>query len=330
MADLRTSYMGIPLANPVVVAACSLSNRVDRIQAIEAAGAGALVIRSLFEEEILHDQARLEEELGVGAEAFAEALTYFPPVEHGGPKSHLMWVRRTREAVKMPLIGSLNATNPGTWTDYARQLVDAGVDAIELNTYAVEADANRTAQEVEDRLLATVTAVREAVSVPVAVKLSPYYSVVGHVVARLAQAGINGVVLFNKFWQPDIDLARQAFRPRVSLSTREDLRLPLRWIALLAGQVKLDLIANSGVMDGGDVARALLAGAAAVQVASTLYRNKIEHLGVMVKGLEAWMDAQGYADLAACRGRLSQQQNKMNAAMYERAQYFDFLTRLDR
>lgn len=325
MADLSTTYMGIRLRSPIVVAACSLSGNVEKVKQAEQAGAGALVIKSLFEEQVQREMAEFEDAMEAGGESFAESLSYFPHIQHGEAREHVMWVREVRKAVAMPLIASVNAINPGKWVDYARQLADTGVDGIELNAYAVEADIGRSAAEIEDNLLRTFAAVKAAVDLPIAVKLSPFYTSVGHVVKRLADAGAAGAVLFNRFLQPEIDPAAEVMRHTAALSHPGELRLPLRWIALLYGRVGLDLAGNTGVGTAADVAKYLLAGAQVVQVASAVLRNGIGYLTTMNKELAQWMDDKAHPALSDVRGRMSLKESPANAVALERAHYLDYV-----
>ena len=324
MADLTTSYMGIPVSSPVIVGACSLSGRLSTIQEIEEAGAGAMVIKSLFEEQIMAEALRLAEQLAVGSERFAESLTYFPPLEHAGPAEHLMWVAKTRKAVRMPLFASLNAVSPDGWAGFAKQLQDTGVDGLELNLYAVQTDAERTSQDIEKDLFDTVRKVLHEVTIPVAVKLSPFYTNLIHVATELDQVGARALVLFNRFLQPEIDEESQTLRNAMNLSRPEDARLPLRYIALLHGRIKADLVATTGVHHAAGVARQLLAGATAVQVVSTLYLHGVDHLQNINAELAGWMDRHGYAAIADFRGRLSQEDVPDRFA-FERAQYVELL-----
>lgn len=325
MSDLTTTCMGLSLRNPVVVASSTLSSRVESIQQAEELGAGALVIRSLFEEQVNYESAKMEEALQAGAESFAEALSYLPMLQHAGAREHLMWVEKARAAVKMPLIGSLNATTGGKWVDFARQMAGTGVNAIELNVYAVETDAKQTAADVEQRLFATFEAVRAAVKLPVAVKLSPFYSSLPNVVAGLEKRGAAAVVLFNRFLQPDIDIKTESLQKQMGLSRSDEMRLPLRWVALLHGRTKLDLIASTGVEQPADVVKYLLAGATAVQTCSALYRHGLPHLKTLVDGVNAWMKEKGYARVADFRGKVSQGHVGGNLFDFERAQYVGFL-----
>jgi len=325
MAELSTTYMGLPISGPVVVAACSLSGRLDNIRRAEAAGAGALVIKSLFEEQIMAEELKLEHDLETGSESYREAVTYFPPVEHAGAREHLMWVEKARAAASnMPLIASLNAVTPAGWTGYARQLAETGVDGLELNVYAVQTDLQRTAAEIETQLYQTVENVLTEVDCPVAVKLSPYYTSIPNVAGELDRRGVAALVLFNRFLQPDIDIEDQALRNAMDLSSPDQLRLALRYVALLHGKIAADLVAATGVHSGADAVKQLLVGAAAVQMASALYINEIEYISEVNRQITEWMDRKGYDTLADFRGRLSQEDVPDRFA-FERAQYVELL-----
>jgi dihydroorotate dehydrogenase (fumarate) len=325
MADLRTDYMGIPLATPLVVAASTISSHIDRIRLAEQAGAGALVIRSLFEEQIQIDALRLEENLQVGSDSYAEAARYFPDIQAGSGEEHLHWIEKTRAAVRLPLIASLNAASPGSWVGYARRLVDTGVNGLELNVYAVAADPGRDGRRIEQELFDLVAAVRAEVKVPLAVKLSPYYTAFSHLAHGLDGLGVDSLVLFNRFLQPDIDPVSQTPLSGMVLSTPDELRLPLRWTALLAGRIRAHIALSTGVHSGLDAAKALLAGAQVVQSASALLQHGIPYLSTMLRQLEGWMGEHGYARLDDFRGRLSQKESPDPLA-YERAQYVRLLT----
>ena len=324
MSDLETTYMGLQLQTPIVVAASSISSYLERIQNAELAGAGALVIRSLFEEQILMGAQRYAESLAVGADSFAEALSYFPDIEHGGTSEHLMWVERTRKDVKMPLIASLNAVSPGAWTQYAKQLEGTGVDALELNVYTVATDPRVAGAVIEAQMYEIVQAVREEVGIPVSVKLSPYYTSVANVATKLDLLGVSALVLFNRFLQPDIDPETESFTQEMVYSTPQEMKLPLRWVGLLYGRIQADLALSTGVHSGRDAAKAILAGAQVVQVASALLEKGIPYLSTMLRGLEAWMEEHEYADLHAFRGKMSQK-NVDNPFTFERAQYVKLL-----
>jgi len=316
--------MGLSLNSPVVVASCSLSGRIDNIKRAEAAGAGAMVIRSLFEEQIMAEGVRLDEQVSVGADSFPESLSYFPPLEHAGPREHLMWVAKTCRAVKMPVIGSLNAVTPGAWVAYARRMQEAGVAALELNVYAVQTDVGRSGRQVEAELYETVENVLAAVTVPVAVKLSPYYTSVVNVAKKLDERGVGALVLFNRFLQPDIDVEAQTLRNEMEMSLPCEMRPMLRHIALLHGKLRADLAGAGGVQDGRDVVKALLAGAAVVQVAGALYTHQMEHAATMNEQIDVWMAGKGYGALADFRGKLSQEDMPDRFA-FERAQYVELL-----
>jgi dihydroorotate dehydrogenase (fumarate) len=325
MTDLTTTYMGIPLTSPLVVAASSISGMIDRVRLAEQAGAGALVIRSLFEEQIQVDALKMEENLRVGAESYAEASSYFPDIHPGAAEEHLHWIEKTRAAVQIPLIASLNAAAPGSWVRYARQLEATGVNGLELNVYAVAADPRRAAGQIESELLDIVGAVRGETKLPLAVKLSPFYTSVSHVAHALDGLGIDGLVLFNRFVQPDIDPATETLVTEMVLSTPDELRLPLRWTALLYGRVRAQIALSTGVHSGLDAAKALLAGAQVVQTASALLQHGIPYLSTMLRQLDGWMEEHSYRQLKDFRGKLSQKESP-NPLAYERAQYVRLLT----
>lgn len=324
MADLTTKYMGLELDSPLIVAASSISSYIDRIEMAEKAGAGALVIRSLFEEQIMFDALQLELDLEVGSESFPEALSYFPEIKHGEADEHLMWIEKTRAAVKLPLIGSLNAVTPGTWIKYARQLEATGISALELNVYAVATNPERTSVEIEKDLYDIVKAVKAEVTIPVAVKLSPFYTSPLNVARELSALGVNALVLFNRFLQPDIDPQTESLKSEMVFSTPEEMKVPLRHIALLYGRIDSDLAITTGVHSGLDAVKAILSGASAVQTASALLKNGIPYLSTMLREIEGWMDERGYEQLDDFRGKLSQREADDPFA-FERAQYVKLL-----
>ncbi len=319
MADLATQYLGLQLPTPLVLASSALSNRIDNLEMAEGHGAGGVVLRSLFEEQLEAQNSALEEELSRGAESSPEARTYFPP-QRVGPHDYLSLVERAKRALEIPVIASLNCCAPGSWTAYARDIEQAGADALEVNLYAVEADPSVSSADVEERYLDVVRAVRAAVKIPIAVKLSPYFTSLGHFAARLDDAGANGLVLFNRFLQPDLSLERMAATPTMTLSAQSEALLPLRWIALLHGRVRADLAASTGVYDAAGVLKQVLAGATIVQLASALVKNGIPYLGKVLQGMEDWLDKRGASSLADVRGTLSQRAVQDPGA-FERAQY---------
>jgi dihydroorotate dehydrogenase (fumarate) len=324
MTNLKTKYMGIKLETPLVAAASSVSSMLDSIKKVEQAGAGALVIRSLFEEQIQFNAQKMEDALSVGAYNSPESLDYFPKIEHGGADEHLMWIEKTRAEVKLPLIASLNAISPGAWTEYAKRLEDTGVDGLELNVYNIPADPKKTSADIESELFEIVDSVVGEVKIPVSVKLSPFYTGMANVAHRLEEHKVSALVLFNRFLQPDIDVEEQAPKVEMTYSTAAEMRLPLRWVGLLFGRVKVDLALNTGVHSGRDAAKAFLAGATIVQTASALLKNGIPYLSTMLRDLEAWMEEAGYESLEDFRGKLSQKET-LDPLAFERAQYVKLL-----
>jgi dihydroorotate dehydrogenase (fumarate) len=324
MADLRTRFMGIDLANPVIAGACDLTAHLDTIKRIEEAGAGAVVLKSLFEEQIQFERFRLEEDLHRGEAVYAEMATIFPQMSHAGPKDHMLWVRKTKTAVKIPVIASLNAVNRDTWIEYAKLLADEGVDGLELNFFAAPRDFELTGARIEEEQLDVVREVTQAVKIPVAAKLSVFYSNPLNFAVRMDREGVNGLVLFNRFFQPDVNTETETMTQPFNFSAPADSRLPLRFAGLLFENVDADVCASTGVMTGADVARMLLAGAAAVQAVTTLYRNGVKTIATMLAELTRWMEGKSYATIADFRGKLSQAKAKDPWA-YTRAQYAKML-----
>jgi len=319
MADLATEYLGLSLPTPLVLASSALSNRVENLEMAEAHGAGAVVLRSLFEEQIEAAGTALEEALARGAESNPEARTYFPP-QRVGPHEYLSLVERAKRALEIPVIASLNCCAAGSWTGYARDIEQAGADALELNIYGVEADPRVPGAEIERRYLDIVEAVRGAVRVPIAVKLSPFFTSLANFAARLDATGVEGLVLFNRFLQPDVSLDRMALQASMTLSAPSEMLLPLRWIGLLHGRVRAQLSASTGVYDANGVVKLILAGAQVVQLASALVKNGVPHLGKVLAGVEDWLDRRGASTVNEVRGALSQREIQDPAA-FERAQY---------
>ncbi|MGX9791589.1 dihydroorotate dehydrogenase-like protein [Mycobacterium sp. MMS18-G62] len=326
--DLTTRYLGLTLANPVMAAASPMSRTVDGIKALADAGASAVVLYSLFEEDIRREAAQNSRLFTQGAEAYAEALGYFPAAvedDHGASR-YLRHLERAAGAVAVPVIGSLNGSTPGGWATYARSMQDAGAAAIELNIYFLPGGPQIDAREVEQRHLDVLSRVKDSVTVPVAVKLSPYFSATAQMAQRLDAAGADALVLFNRFLQPDIDPETMSVTPSVLLSTPAESRLPLTWIALLRGRVNASLAATTGVDNAGDVVRYLLAGADVVQTASALLRHGPEHAGVLIEGLREWMRQKGFADLDEVRGMLAWPAED-DATARERGEYVTALRR---
>lgn len=324
--NLETSYLGMRLKNPLVVAASPLGRDVDRLARLADAGAAAVVLPSLFEEQIEHDSLQVHAALEHGAESFPEALSYLPEVEayNTGPERYLDLVRRARKELSIPVIASLNGTSAGGWTSYARQLEDAGAHALELNVYIIAADINETSAQVEQRYLDTVAAVRETIDIPLAVKIGPYFSAMASMARRLVDAGADGLVLFNRFYQPDIDLERLEVVPDLRLSTSIELRLPLRWIAILRGRVHASLAATTGIHDHIDVVKMLLAGADVTMMASALLRHGPGRLTEMVAGLSEWLEDNDYLSVEQMQGSMSQE-SVPDPSSFERANYLETL-----
>ncbi len=320
MPDLKTTYMGIPLANPLVVGACSLSKQVDTIKALEAAGAGGLVIKSLFEEQIQMDEEAFEREMSAHSDADPEAQSFFPQLRHGGPKEHIFWVKETRKAVKMPLFASLNCINSTTWVEYAKQLADTGVNGLELNFYSPALDPQVKSGDIEKKEIELLAAVRAAVKLPIAVKLHPYYTSLMNVVAGFEKAGANAFVLFNRLFQPDIDVDGLTKKAGYSASNSNDSLVALRWIGLLSQRGKADLVGSTGVSTGKDIARLILAGANSVQAVGAILKGHGAAVKQMLGELEAWMSEHKFANLDAFRGKLAGSKDS-DPWTYERGQY---------
>lgn len=324
--ELSTTYMGLKLRNPLVASASPLSHTVDGVRRLADAGVGAIVLHSLFEEQ-LREEAELDSQLAdAGSESFAESLSYFPEVaeEDYGPRRHLSLVERAAAAVEVPVIASLNGVTPEGWTEYARAMQDVGAAAIELNIYYLPGDPSTSGRDVEQRYVEVLQRVKAAVTVPVAVKLGPYFSSPGEIALRLDQAGADALVLFNRFLAPDIDTEVLAVVPGLALSRPVDALLPRTWIALLHGRVHAALAGTTGVEDPVDVAKYLLAGADVVMTASALLRHGPEHATVLLDGLSAWMERKGFKSVDELRGLLSVPSGTDEAA-YERAGYVSAL-----
>jgi dihydroorotate dehydrogenase (fumarate) len=307
-ADLRTRYLGMELANPVVPSASTLSSRIDTLKRLQDAGASAVVMQSLFEEQIEREGLEIHLVLERGTESFAEALTYFPELEdyNIGPDAYLRHLELTKRELEIPVIGSLNGSSPGGWVRHARLIEDAGADALELNVYFVAADPNLTSSEVEQLYIDLVAGVRSSVDIPLAVKVSPFFSSMANMARRLVEAGADGLVLFNRFLQPDIDLETLDVDPSLHLSTSEELRLPLRWIAILRGRVDASLAATTGVHTWEDAVKLILAGADVTMMASALFKHGPEHVTTVLNGIQTWLDEREYESVEQAKGSVSQ------------------------
>ncbi len=326
--DLRTRYLGLDLANPVVAAASTISSRIDNLKRLQDAGVAAVVFQSLFEEQIEHEELQLHRALEHGAHSFAEAATYLPELEeyNVGPEEYLRHLEASKRELEIPLIGSLNGVSTGGWVRYARLIQDAGADALELNVYYIPADPEETGEQVERRYLDLVRAVREAVTIPLAVKIGPFFSSIPNMARRLVEAGADGLVLFNRFLQPDIDLETLEPLPTLRLSTSDELRLPLRWIAILHGRVRASLAATTGCHTAEDVLKVVLAGADVAMMASALFRHGPEHVRTVIEGVAAWLEEHEYHSVRQAKGSLAQE-NVPDPSAYARANYMEMLVR---
>jgi dihydroorotate dehydrogenase (fumarate) len=321
--DTSTSYLGLHLANPVVASASPLTRRIDTLLELEEAGVGAVVLASVFEEEIDQEALLHSHTMELDGGTFAEAASgYFPSIEgaHSGLERHLEEIRRAAAELAVPVIGSLNGASPGGWTGYARMIADAGVAALELNVYLVAADVDTSGAEVEERYLRVVEQVREAVSLPLAVKIGPYFSSPGNMCRRLIDAGADGLVLFNRFYQPDIDLEQLTVRPNLLLSTNAEMRLVTRWMAILRGRVDASLAATTGAWEAEDVVKLVLAGADVVMMTSALLEHGPGYAATVIDGVRDWFEDHDYSSIAEARGSLSQISSPDPSA-FERANY---------
>jgi dihydroorotate dehydrogenase (fumarate) len=322
MLDLTTRYLGLNLRTPLVVSASPLSQEIDGIRQLEDVGASAVVLYSLFEEQLRQESLELDFYLSEGTESFAESLSYFPASSefHLGPDDYLEHIRHAKAAVKIPVIASLNGSSVGGWIQYATQIQEAGADALECNIYWIVTDPDMTSAEVEQHYLDILQAVKSAVTIPVAVKVSPFFSNFANMAKRLDAAGADGLVLFNRFYQPDIDLETLEMNPRVLLSTPQAMRLPLTWVGILHGRVKAALAATGGIHGAEDVIKLLMVGANVTMLCSVLLRNGINHLRSIEQGVRQWMEAHEYESVQQMLGSFSQK-NCPDPSAFERAQY---------
>lgn len=324
--DMSTSYLGMKLKNPLVPSASPLSRDLSTLKQLEDAGAAAVVLYSLFEEEITLKNELLNEHLTQGTESFAEALSYFPEAGayRTGPDAYLEHIRQAKESLNIPLIASLNGVSSGGWIRYAKQIEQAGADALELNVYFLATDPRTSGQEVENMYTQLVRDVSESVDMPVAVKLNPFFSSIPYAVSQMAAAGAAGAVLFNRFYQPDIDVENLEVTPNLVLSDSDELRLPLRWISILYGRVDLDLALTTGVHSGEDAIKGIMAGAAVTMMTSELLVNGVRRLGQILTEMSLWMSEKEYSSVEQMRGSMSQVKTAEPAA-FERANYMRVL-----
>ena len=326
MIDLTTTYLGLRLKNPLVHSASPLSESLDNMKRLEDAGCSAIVMHSLFEEQIVNESKQLDHYLSYGEQSYAEALSYFPEADsyRVGPEGYLDRIASAKGSLGIPIIGSLNGVSRGGWVDYARRIQQAGADALELNIYMLPTDPDIFGGDVEQMYIDTVSAVRDEVTIPLAVKVSPFFSAMGHMARLLKEAGADALVLFNRFYQPDFDLEKLEVAPRLVLSTSDELRLPLRWVAILYGRVDVDFAITSGVHTGEDVIKGVMAGARATMTTSALLRHGIGHANTMLDEVRRWMEAHEYESITQMCGSMSQQ-NVTERAAFERANYMKTL-----
>ena len=324
--NLTTNYLGMTLKNPIVASSSPLSHTVDSIRRLEDAGAAAVVMYSLFEEQIGFDSYYIDYHLTQGIDSYAESISYFPDMQsyNVGPDEYMNLIRRAKEAVDIPIIGSLNGASVGGWTDYATLIEEAGADALELNVYYLPANPEVTGVEVETLYLDILSAVRQAVTIPLAVKLSPFFSSIANMAGRLADHGADGLVLFNRFYQPDFDLENLDVAPRLVLSNSNELRLPLRWVAILYGRLGVDFAITSGIHTSQDVIKGLMAGANVTMMASELLQNGVRRIGQVVNELVTWLTEHEYESVMQMIGAMSQKHCAEPAA-FERANYMKML-----
>ncbi len=324
--NLETSYMGLKLKNPLVPSAGPLSKELASLKQLEEAGAAAVVLHSLFEEQISYEASELEHYLSHGAESYSEALSYFPDAGDYklGPDEYLEHIRKAKESLGIPVIASLNGVSTGGWIEYARKMQQAGADGLELNVYYIPTDPNVTSEQVEAVYLKVLKAVKDSVKLPVAMKLSPYFSAMSAMARKLDEAGADALVMFNRFYQPDIDLETLEVTPNLVLSSPLEMRLPLRWIAILYGHIKADMAITSGIASGADVLKAMMAGANVAQICSALLRKGPGELAAMLRDMQNWMEEKEYESIEQMRGSMSQRSCPEPAA-FERANYMKTL-----
>lgn len=329
MDKLRTMYMGIELNNPIIIGACNLLTDLDNLKKAEEFGAGAIVYKSLFEEQIQLENFQLDERLNEFNDLNAEMVTIHPAIEHSGPDEHLFNIRKAKESLSIPLIASLNAVNKETWLKYAKLIAETGVDGIELNFYQIPMDFNMNSKDVEQEQLDILKEIRKSIKIPISVKLSPDYSNILNFIKTLDKSGADAVVLFNSFFQPDIDVNSEKHTKSLSLSHEGDYKQSLRYAGLLFDNIKADICSTHGIYNGSDVIKLLLSGASCVQIVSTLYNNGLTQIGNIRREIAEWMDAKNYNSIEEFRGKLSKNKLTNNPFIYKRAQYVELLLNSD-
>lgn len=322
MVNLSTTYLGLKLRTPLVVSASPMQEEISNVKRMADAGASAVVLHSLFEEQLVTEQHELNYHLTHGTESFAEALSYFPEPDdfYTGPEKYLEHIRELKATMDIPIIASLNGSSIGGWTDFAKQIEEAGADALELNIYSIPTDIDKPGNEVEAMYAEIVSAVKSAVTIPVAVKLSPFFSNMAYTAKQLVDAGADGLVLFNRFYQPDLDIEELEVSRKILLSTPPEMRLPLTWIGILYGKIEVDFAATTGIHTGQDAIKMLMAGANVTMMASALFKNGIDHISTVEADMRQWLEEREYESVLQMRGSMSQM-NSPDASAFERAQY---------
>ncbi len=328
MVELTTNYLGIKLKNPLVVSPSPLCDNIDNIKRMEERGASAVVLHSLFEEQITLLSNELDNNLSYGTESFAEAITYFPELSdfRMGPEAYLEHIHKAKQSVSIPIMGSLNGVSKGGWIEYAKKIQQAGADALELNIYFIPTDPNMTSDYVSNMYVDLVKEIRKEVTIPLAVKIGPYFSSLPNVAKRLAEAGANALVFFNRFYQPDFDLDNLEVTPHINLSSSNTLLLRLRWVAILYGKINIDFAITGGVHTAEDVVKSMMAGAKVAMMTSALLKYGIPHLSTILKKLEQWLAEHEYDSIEVMQGSMSQK-SVTEPTAFERANYMHALTR---
>ncbi len=330
MPDLTTTYLGLQLKNPLVASASPLAKKLHLVRRLEDAGAAAIVMYSLFEEQINHESYELDHYLNRGTNTYSEALSYFPDLDYYnlGPEPYLEHLQRVKQAVSIPVIGSLNGISTGGWIEYARKIEQAGADALELNIYYLPTDVGLTGAVLEEEYIQLVSDVRSTIKIPIALKLSPFYTSLPNIAKSFVEAGADGLVLFNRFYQPDFDLDTLEVVPNLQLSSSYDMRLPLRWIAILYGRIQADFALTGGIHTAQDVLKAMMAGANVAMTTSALLEHGIDHLAHILEHLRRWMEEHEYESITQMRGSMSQR-SVAEPAAFERANYMKALNSFD-
>lgn len=325
MNNLKVNYMGIELENPIIVGASNMVTDLDKLKKVEEQGASAIVFKSLFEEQIQLERFQMDESLSQYNDLHAEMITTHPNIEHAGPDEHLINIRGAKESLSIPLIASLNAIENDTWIEYAKLMQETGVDGIELNFYKTPLDFKKNAEEIENEQINIVREIRKNISIPVSVKLSSDYSNILNLIKKLDEAGVDSFVLFNSFFQPDIDIDSEKHIKTFNLSNEGDYRKALRYTGILYENIKADICGSHGIFTGADVIKMVLAGSTCVQVVSTLYKNGLTQISKMITEMIEWMNGKNYKSIDEFRGKLSRKSLSSNPFIYQRAQYVDLL-----